>query len=151
MGQGLVQFGDPTVPNQLHLYSSSRDYSIVQEDFGARYTKIPFTVLFTDARFRQEWIDHYELDSGSPDFNDFLRDTDATVNLTDVRTGFTVSPWRRVSFEGMYRYGFERTDYDHPIDLLPALIFPTSDWCPGMVIRLFFGAATSSRTRSKLG
>ena len=64
-GAGLFQFFSRIFRDSSHSYSSQRDFAILQEDFGLRYTKIPFTVLFADTRFRQEWIDHFEQDRGT--------------------------------------------------------------------------------------
>lgn len=117
-GQGLLQFFVPGEPDLQHIYSSQRDKAILQEDAGLRYTKIPFTVLFADARFRQEWIDSFDMDRMSvPQVTDFLVDTDARNDLKDFRTGFTISPWSRVSLEGSYRRSFETTDYSNPLDV----------------------------------
>src|SRR5207249_11361015 len=73
-GRGL-QEPDP------HVYASQKNTALLQEDFGLRYTEIPFTVVYADTRFQQEWIDHYERDAFSPEGADFLRDTDDRSNL----------------------------------------------------------------------
>jgi mono/diheme cytochrome c family protein len=131
-GQGLVLF--PGQPQ--HLYSSQRHYGILEEDAGLRYTKIPFTVLFTDARFRQEWIDLYDANQNSTDGSDFLVSNDAQNDLKDVRTGFTISPWTPVSLEASYRRSFERTDYNHELDTLPVIAGPLIN--PGNGYPAFF-------------
>jgi hypothetical protein len=137
-GQGLLQVLDPGQPTIQHLYSSQRDKAILQEDIGLRYTTIPFTVLFADARFRQEWIDHFERDQNSPTGDDFLRDTDATVDLKNVRAGFTISPWQRVSLGATYRHQRERTDYAHDLDTTPVPLDPSLGIIAGNGYPAFF-------------
>jgi hypothetical protein len=81
-----------------------------------RYTKIPLTVLYADARFRQEWLDISESNIDSLEGADFLLNSDARMDLKDVRTGFTISPWTRVSLEASYEHSLDRTDYDNRLD-----------------------------------
>src|SRR5262249_2058895 len=88
-GRGL-QMPDP------HVYSAQRDKALLEEDLGLRYTAIPFTVVYADARWQQEWIDHYENDAFNAEGSSFLRDTDARSDLYQYRTGFTISPWQPV-------------------------------------------------------
>ena len=115
-GNGFVP-GFPTPSPKI--YSSNRDRSTAEEHFGLRYTRIPFTVLYAEARFQQENIDHFEeesIDDGFGDSNDFLRDTDASSDLKDYRIGFSVSPWRKVSFQSGYKHRLKQNDFDHKID-----------------------------------
>src|SRR5439155_11517927 len=95
---------------------SDLDKVSIEEHAGLRYTKIPFTVLFADARFRQENIGQYEEDF--PDTSPYFlqRDTDATANSKDVRAGFTTSPWSRISFGACYRWADNKTRYNHILD-----------------------------------
>lgn len=123
-GQGLLRILDPADPALQHRYESQRDKAILQETLGMRYTRIPFTVFFADARFRQEWIDHFERDEDSLENLDFLRDTDAELDLKDVRTGFTLSPWKRVSLDASYRHSAQVTRYDHRLDASPGAPLP---------------------------
>ena len=101
--------------------TSSLDKTTLDEKVGLRYTKIPFTVVYAEGRFQQEWDDHFEqefIDIGdSPAGNwDFTRDTDATSHLKEYRVGFTVSPWPRVSFEPSFKHREKQSDYDHRLD-----------------------------------
>ncbi|MDA1276211.1 MAG: hypothetical protein O2960_19525 [Verrucomicrobia bacterium] len=101
------------------FYSSNRDRSTTEEHFGVRYTRIPFTVLYGETRFRQESIDHFEsqsLDDGFGDSQDFLRDTDASADIKDYRIGLSVSPWRKVSLHSSVRHRLKQNDYNHEID-----------------------------------
>jgi hypothetical protein len=137
-GQGLLQLITAGQPPTQHVYNSQRDKVILQEDAGLRYTKIPFTVLFADARFRQQWFDVADRDQNSPDGLDFLRNTDATIDLKDIRTGFTISPWSRVSLDASYHHSHERTDYDNRLDTLPVPPDPSLGIIPGNGYPAFF-------------
>jgi mono/diheme cytochrome c family protein len=111
--------GTAVDPDFTKTFSSDRDKVLVEESFGLRYTKIPFTVLYADTRFRQEGIDHFEqqfIDDEFGDDRDFLRDTDASSDLKDYRTGLSVSPWRRTSFQASYRHRIQQNDFDHKSD-----------------------------------
>jgi len=90
---------------------------------GVRYTKIPFTVLFAEARLQQENIGQHEneedLDSGTP-VTIFERDTDASSDLKEVRGGFNLSPWPGVSLSSQYTRRVRDSDYDHLVDITAA-------------------------------
>lgn len=108
--------GDPTLP-QLFLLQpatvqSGLDKWATMENVGLRYTKVPFTVLFAEARLQQESLSQFEEEAG--DVADaFLRDTDATNRREDLRTGFNFSAWRWMSLTADYRKRISDTDYDH--------------------------------------
>lgn len=111
-------------------FSSDRDKMVIEENFGLRYTKIPFTVLYADTRFQQERIDHFEQQFIDDDFDndqDFLRDTDASSDLKEYRTGLSVSPWRRASFHASFRHRLKQNDFDHLKDF-DASDFPGSGY-----------------------
>jgi hypothetical protein len=92
--------------NQTAL--SDIDHRIFSQDVGVRFTKIPFTTLFAEARFRQDDYGLFEEENGA---NQFLRNTDATSHLTDFRAGFNTSPWRRLSLSAQFRRSDNETDY----------------------------------------
>ncbi len=97
-------------PETLH---SDLDRSIYNQDIGLRFTCIPFTTLFADARFEQDSLGEYdeELSGLTP----FLRRTDTTSDLQDFRVGFNSSPWRRISLSGDFRRYDNVSDYDTPL------------------------------------
>jgi len=112
-GHAMTLGGFPT------LLNSDLDKMAVEEDFGLRYTRIPFTVLFADARFQQERVGHFEqnlVEDRRGDANDFLRDTDASNDLKDVRAGFNLSPWTKVNLVSSYRHRIRENDFDHLTD-----------------------------------
>lgn len=95
-------FGNAVIDGLPSPLDSNLDRFALVEHATLKCTGLPWTVLHADARLQQEELGQYEgrtLDSGFPDARDYLRDTDARSDLWDVRTGFTVSPWTRLSFD----------------------------------------------------
>jgi hypothetical protein len=86
------------VPTTL---SANYDQRSAMENAAVRYTKIPFTVLFAEARLEQETID--QLDSDLQSTGNFVEHTDFSSQLTDFRAGFSTSPWRWMSLSAHYR------------------------------------------------
>jgi hypothetical protein len=119
------QFGDPSldiyfdpgfgippayITNATILASTIGKFAN-EENFGTRYTGLPFTTLFADARFQQQQIGQQEEQIGGG--YDFSRDTDAQGDTREYRAGFTVSPWNRVSLTADARHGERYWDYHH--------------------------------------
>ena len=102
---------------------SNLDKNKVMENARLRYSQIPFTVLFAEARFEQEDIGQFEHEDTSTvpasvgGAYAFLRDTDANNDLRDGRLGFNTSPWPWLSLSAHYRNRLSDTDYDHRLDL----------------------------------
>ena len=118
-GTGEEQFifpspGSTPITNLFRL-DANLDRAAVEENLLLRFTKIPFTVLFAEARLQQESIGQYEDQIGG--IRDFMRQTDASGELRDFRAGFTTSPWQRLSFSGHYRRYEKLNRYDHNTDL----------------------------------
>ncbi|HXT39894.1 MAG TPA: c-type cytochrome domain-containing protein [Candidatus Angelobacter sp.] len=120
---------------------SDTDRSAVDETFEVRYDRIPFTVLYGDARLQQERIDYYEngfVDDGFGDSRDFVRDTNARGDLKQYRAGFTISPWPRVSLDASFTHHDKRTDYDNRSDIdgsQPPFFFPGNGYPAFMLSR----------------
>ncbi|MDB6032515.1 MAG: Planctomycete cytochrome [Verrucomicrobiales bacterium] len=119
VGTGEQQFiftspGFTPITNGFRL-DANLDRAAVEENLVLRFTKIPFTVLFAEARLQQESIGQYEDQIGG--IRDFKRQTDAAGELRDYRAGFTTSPWQRVSFSSHYRRYEKINRYDHNTDL----------------------------------
>ncbi|MCG3146832.1 MAG: hypothetical protein PCFJNLEI_00266 [Verrucomicrobiae bacterium] len=102
----------PTTTNQLQ---STTDKTSLTETFGARYTKIPHTTLYAEARLTQQQIDLDEVQTGTAADN-FVSQTDTEIFRQDYRAGFNTAPWRIVTFSGRYRYALYQNDYDASID-----------------------------------
>ncbi len=113
--------GDPDLPQLFFLrpalVQSDLDKWTAMETAGLRYTKLPFTVLFAEARLQQEAISQFEQEtptaSGEVLPQAFLRDTDATHNGRDLRAGFNTSPWRWLALNADFCNRLSDTDYDH--------------------------------------
>ncbi len=112
---------DPAVPASFVLnpatIQSDLDERKVMENAGLRFTKIPFTILFGEARFEQEDIGQIEQDDIiTKPAQGFLRDTDARNDRREGRLGFNTSPWRWLTFSAHYKNRLSETDYDHRVD-----------------------------------
>jgi len=86
------------VPTTLR---ANYDENSAMENLALRYTKIPFTVLFAEARLKQETVGQADVDL-QPSGN-FLEKVDYSSRLTDFRAGFSTSPWRWMSLTAHYR------------------------------------------------
>ncbi len=105
----LLTTGSSTLTNVIN---TSNDKSSLEETFGLRYTKIPHTTLYAEARLTEQQIDLNERDA------QFRRQTDSDIFRQDYRVGFNTAPFRRVTFSGRYRYTLNQNDYDHEVDTL---------------------------------
>ncbi len=107
---GGQTYGTPTT------YDANIDRAATEENFGLRYAGIPMTVLFAETRFQQETYSHFE--EGLADATQtFMRDTDAEGDTKDYEAGFSISPWRSVSFQAKARRRDRANDYDHLKDV----------------------------------
>ena len=117
-GFGNVEFdfGDPNVPGSFFVFpgtaSLNLDRKKAAENLNVRFTRIPRTVLFGDARFSQENIGEFVDEIGSVP-ETFTRDTDANNYLYDARAGFSTSPWRWIALNAHFRRRDSATDYSH--------------------------------------
>ena len=108
---------EATLQGSAAQITSHLDTANVEEKVALRYTKIPFTVLFAEARLQQEHTGQFEQDVGGG--YDFLRDTSASTQLADFRAGFNTSPWQRLSFNAHYRHYDNESRYNHLRDEAP--------------------------------
>lgn len=116
LGNVDIEFGDPvngflSFPARV---GSDLERARVEERLGVRYTGIPLTVVFAEARAAQESIGQWEELQGQ--VYPFVRDTDASSDLGEGKIGFTVSPWQRASVTGQYRYREKDSSYTHLVD-----------------------------------
>ena len=105
-GSGSLDLGFPGLPLFLNPATLSSDYdkASVDETLALRYTKIPFTVLFAELRLQQQSIGQAaQLSDFFNDNNDFLQNTAFSSRLSDLRVGFSTSPWQSVAFSAHYR------------------------------------------------
>jgi len=117
-GAGNVHLdsGDPNQPPAFVLQPAAVESDIdrlrLSEQAGIRFTGLPWTIVYAEARFDQEQATLFE-DLGGGWHDSFSRDTDTTINQTDARAGFTTSPCTWLSIGGSYRDRNSDSDYDH--------------------------------------
>lgn len=113
-GFGNVRL-DEGAPGTIIAEPASLDANLsraaVEETVGAKFTGLPFTVLFVEGRFGQESISQFEQEIGGD--HEFLRDTDASSDLKDGRVGVTISPDPRFSFTTQYKHRNKKSSYNH--------------------------------------
>lgn len=115
-GEGDPNFPDAFLLQTNRLVESDLDKQKFSEQLSVRFTKIPFTVLFADARFDQEQIGQYEQLTGDEFLfsgDSFVRDTDFTNDRREYRLGFSTLPWRRISLTAHFKNRVSDSDYDH--------------------------------------
>lgn len=93
------------------------DKHTLRESANLRFTGVPFTSMFVDARLEQETLDTFEGQVGGD--HPFQQDTEAESDLKDWRVGFYSSPLSVVSLGGHYRQRRKETSYAHGIDTTP--------------------------------
>jgi hypothetical protein len=107
------------------ILSSDYDQSSVTENLALRYSKIPFTSLFAEARLQQQSIGQYDYDLQPA--SGFMQNTSFTSQLSDFRAGFNSSPWRSISLSAHYRRYEDDSHYQND----PGLPAPAS--YPGFI------------------
>jgi mono/diheme cytochrome c family protein len=116
LGNIHLDEGDPNLPAffllQPAVVQSGLDDARTTENVDVRYSKIPFTILFAEGRFAQDYLSQFEQESGNVS-SAFLRDTDASNGSRDARVGFNTCPWSWVALNAHYRNRWSDTDYDH--------------------------------------
>ncbi|HWV98698.1 MAG TPA: c-type cytochrome domain-containing protein [Candidatus Acidoferrum sp.] len=97
----------------LENLASDLDRRTFSQEAGLRFTKVPFTTLYADARLEQDDFGQYQEQDGGITPTPFVQNTDARSYLKDFRAGFNTSPWRRVSLSGHFRRYDNETDYNN--------------------------------------
>lgn len=108
--------------SNLNLFKASQNADL-------RFTKIPFTVLFTDARLDQESVNTFEQQNG----NQLINQNDAMNHRYNVQAGFNTSPWRWCALNAQYEYQTSDTDYGNPRDVVNDVPGPTNGY-PGFIL-----------------
>ena len=85
-----------TLPILFTTLASDYDLNSISENIALRYTKIPFTALFAEARAQQQSIGQSDFDV-QPGFI-YGENPDYANQVTDLRFGFNTSPWRQVNW-----------------------------------------------------
>ena len=125
------QVPPPPVADEIVPFNVASDYdeTSLQENLSLHYSKIPFTALFAEARMEQQNIWQYDQFSASQDILNkavFLQHTAFSSQSSDLRFGFSTSPWRSVSFTAHYRRYEDDSQYDSDPLVQPiATAYPT--------------------------
>jgi mono/diheme cytochrome c family protein len=109
----------PGVPTIL---SSDYDQSSVTENVALRYSKIPYTALFAEARLQQQSIGQYDYDLQPA--SGFMQNTSFSSQLSDFRAGFNTSPWSSLALSAHYRRHEDDSHYDNDPGLPPPAGYP---------------------------
>ncbi len=124
-GHTGLDSGDPNVPGPFSLYSfpvtADLDEVKAMQSANLRFTKIPFTVVFADARVQEDNIGQVNsgqlLTTGSATVpTPFVRETEFNNDRFDVKAGFNVSPLRWFELTAQFRHLASDSDYHHLVD-----------------------------------
>ncbi len=114
-GVGDSRFDAVFLPRPIFVnFRSDRDTAAVEEQLGLRFTGVPATVFFAEARLRQESRGTFEEQVGGD--HDFKHDTDASSDVHDARVGFRTSPCRFADLSAHYRHFVKDNSYNHLTD-----------------------------------
>jgi len=105
----------PIVPGDARAITTIMDKQSLEEHVGFRYTKIPYTTLYTEAKWAQEdYSDDVNQISYASIFGPAVPANNGGFGL-DLQTfrqeytgGFSTSPWARMTLAAQYRH--RRTD-----------------------------------------
>ncbi len=118
MGLEQLLYGTPANPDPFLVSSTNNaignyDRAGARENVILRCTTIPFTVLFAEARLRQESLRQFEEGyiEAFTVFGPFTNHTDADTRSEEYRVGFNSSPWQRLSFGASLKHTENHTDY----------------------------------------
>jgi len=123
-GKTYLDEGDPNLPQTPLNMDSDYDQNKLSENVSIRFAKIPWTVLFAEARLAQNQIDQSEQVEPDDAESAFLRRTDYSNDLQEYRTGFNTSPWRWLSLNAHYKYRDSGSDYNNTQRAAPEEGYP---------------------------
>jgi hypothetical protein len=129
VGQVANQINSPTITFLTNTVMENANFDEFKSAQNAqlRFTKIPWTVLFADARFEQD--ENMTFENGTIDgpATLFNFQTDSQNTQYDARTGFTSSPWNWISLNSQYEYNASHTSYNDVFNSVP-------DRYPGFIL-----------------
>jgi hypothetical protein len=111
-----------TLPTLFTMFASDYDLNSISENIALRYTKIPFTALFAEARAQQQSIGQSDYDV-QPGYV-FSENPDYANQVTDVRFGFNTSPRQQVAWSAHYRRYEDDSWYEKRTVEVPAGGYP---------------------------
>ena len=103
-GQQLLNVASIGITDEIDSSAGNYDRTSAQESVALRFTKIPSTVLFAEARLRQETMSVFQSLVGTANPFAFVRDSGVHSDLKDWRAGFNASPLSPVSLGGHFRH-----------------------------------------------
>jgi hypothetical protein len=109
--------------------SSGLDEFKASQNANIRFTKIPFTVVFGDAQFSEDFYTVSQAENPAK----FQREAEASNLRHNLKTGFTTSPWRWADFTVQYQRRASITDYRQLQDLFNGGNGPTNGY-PGFIL-----------------
>jgi hypothetical protein len=111
--------------------SSSLDRSLFSQSATLRFTKIPFTTVYVDGRLQQERSGQDDSEVNGP--VQFMRKTDTSSDLTDIKAGFNTSPWQHISLNAYYRRWDSEADYGNSLKEVSSTGGASYDGYPGFI------------------
>jgi len=105
-------FYDFPLSAQAKNFIADLDKAAIAEHISLRFTGLPFTTLYTEAKLQQECIGHhedYEEDIGDQRFQ---RNTDVESGLREFQIGFDSSPRSWLKFGSQFRFYDKETTFD---------------------------------------
>jgi hypothetical protein len=117
-GSQVLEIPPPPFTDVITPFVVSSSYGDVslQENVSLRYSKIPYTGVYAEAKTEQEDLDQYDQFSAPvPNLLNkavFYQHTSFASQQYDVRTGFDTSPWQTVSFGADYHFYEDYSTYD---------------------------------------
>jgi hypothetical protein len=91
---------------------------------NVRFTRIPFSVLFGDAQFSEDNYSIYQAE----DTTELQRETAANAFRYDLKTGYSISPWRWADWTTQFERQSSDTDYNQLTDLWQGVFGPTNGY-----------------------
>ena len=120
----MAQAHPPAIRSVPATLFSDYDQNTVTESMGLRYSRIPYTALFADARFQQQTISQSDDDLQAAPGNSFIQNTAFTSQMTDFRLGFNTSPWPGASLSAHYCRYENDSQYDNSANTPPPAGYP---------------------------
>ncbi len=113
----LTQIGSGGATNSVAaLLHGDDDMQTLEERFGLRYTKIPYTTLYAEGKWTEQSYDlDQEASAGAPTFQ---QNQGTGVFRQDYTVGFNSAPIPRVTLAGRYCHSIYQNDYDNEVDTI---------------------------------
>ncbi len=108
----ITAAGSPATTADYRDAYTVLDKKSVEESLGVRYTMIPYTTLYAEAKFAE---DSYGQDETQIDFttpgNSYGSSVATEVLKQQYKAGFNTSPWARMTWSTQYMHSRNQNDY----------------------------------------